>query len=206
MQLDHVLIAVTDLTAAAVNFENLYGLASIEGGRHPGWGTMNRIVPLGDSYLELVAVVDEGEASESAFGRWVAGRAVEAGRPLGWAVRTDDLTAVSRRLGLTPQSGTRVGRDGNSLRWRSAGIEKAAARPLLPFFIEWAPGGTFPGRSGVLEPGSITHLALRGDAKYLSTWIGSHTLPISVEPGDPAIIGLVLDGPRGRFVLGTDRQ
>jgi hypothetical protein len=42
--------------------EGRYGLASIEGGRHPGWGTANRIIPLGDAYIELVTVVDDEEA------------------------------------------------------------------------------------------------------------------------------------------------
>ena len=72
LELDHVLIAVADLAAAARELEVRHGLASVEGGRHPGWGTANRIVPLGDTYLELIAVVDEAEAAESPFGRWVA--------------------------------------------------------------------------------------------------------------------------------------
>ena len=40
MRLDHLVIAVSDLAAPT-------GYESIEGGRHPGWGTANRIVPLG---------------------------------------------------------------------------------------------------------------------------------------------------------------
>src|SRR5687768_15600144 len=47
-ELDHVLVAVTDLAAAARTIEAEYGLMAEEGGRHPGWGTANRIVPLGD--------------------------------------------------------------------------------------------------------------------------------------------------------------
>ena len=47
MELDHVLIAVTDLEAAAREFEARHGLSSVEGGRHRDWGTANRIVPLG---------------------------------------------------------------------------------------------------------------------------------------------------------------
>ena len=50
---------MSDLAAAAREIEARHGLASIEGGRHPGWGTANRIVPLGSSYLELVAVIDD---------------------------------------------------------------------------------------------------------------------------------------------------
>ena len=33
-----MLIAVTDLAGAARNLEERHGLASVEGGRHPGWG------------------------------------------------------------------------------------------------------------------------------------------------------------------------
>src|SRR5438132_3854521 len=72
LDLDHVLIAVADLASAGREIETRHGLASVEGGRHPGWGTANRIVPLGEAYLELIAVSDEAEAAQSPFGSWVA--------------------------------------------------------------------------------------------------------------------------------------
>ena len=78
---DHVILAVDDLDAAAGALEEREGLASVAGGRHPGWGTSNRIVPLGESYLELVTVVDAEEANGSGFGRAVL-RALDDGRPL----------------------------------------------------------------------------------------------------------------------------
>jgi uncharacterized protein YdhG (YjbR/CyaY superfamily) len=43
------------------------------------------------------------------------------------------------------------------------------------------------------------------NTQRLATWLGDHSLPISVEAGRPAIIGLIVDGPRGRTVLGTHR-
>jgi hypothetical protein len=49
LELDHVLIAVADLAEAARKIEARHGLASINGGRHPDWGTANRIVPLGET-------------------------------------------------------------------------------------------------------------------------------------------------------------
>ena len=101
MELDHVLIAVADLSSAAREMEWRYGLASVEGGRHAGWGTANRIVPLGETYLELITVVDEGEAARSTFGRWVAtGIGSAPGRPLGWVVRTKRIDDVAQRLDL----------------------------------------------------------------------------------------------------------
>ena len=82
MELDHVLIGVTDLAAAARELEARCGLVSVEGGSHPYWGTANRIVPLETSYVELVAVVDEATAADSSFGQWVASGASKRGRRL----------------------------------------------------------------------------------------------------------------------------
>ncbi len=201
LELDHVLIAVGDLDAAAQEFETLYGLESIEGGRHPGLGTMNRIVPLGDAYLELVSVIEAREAAASVFGRWVARSAAAGGHLLGWAVRTDHLESLCRRLDLTPLPGSRLGRDAKPIRWRTAGIERAAAEPSLPFFIEWEPGGILPGRSAVREPAAITEVAIRGDELRLSSWLGDNILPASVTPGSPAVVSVTVDGPRGRVIV-----
>ncbi len=147
LEIDHVLRAVADLAAAAREMEEHHGLASIAGGRHPGWGTANRIVPLGETYLELVAVVDEVEARQSVFGRWVASGANISGRPIGWAVRAHDIEDVRRRLGLTVRAGSRVTANGDRLEWRAAGMEEAAAEGYLPFFIERGAGTAFPGHA-----------------------------------------------------------
>ena len=77
---------MADLQAAAREIEARYGLTSVEGGRHPGWGTAKRIVPLGEIYLELVTVIDEAEAAQSPFGGSVADTHPALARPLGWAV------------------------------------------------------------------------------------------------------------------------
>jgi hypothetical protein len=192
VELDHVLIAVPDLSSARVEFETRYGLSSVEGGRHPGWGTANRIVPLGDAYLELVAVVDEAEAAASSFGGWVADALADGReRLLGWAVRTDELDAVAARLGLEPQAGARARPDGTELRWRTAGVEQALAEPCLPFFIEWAPDAALPGHAAEAA-GTIERLDLTGDPVRLSAWLGGHALPVSVERGEPAIRRVVL--------------
>lgn len=148
---DHVLLPVLDLDVAAAEFEARYGLASFEGGHHPAWGTANRIVPLGDSYLELVAVVDRTTASQTAFGRWIA--AAAPGRPLGWAVRTDAIEAVGQRLGLTVVPGFRTTPSGTRITWRSAGVEDAVREPALPFFIQWGDGVQVPGATPIRHPG-----------------------------------------------------
>jgi hypothetical protein len=198
---------VADLAAAGRELGARHGLASIDGGRHPGWGTANRIVPLGEAYLELVAVVDEAEAAQSPFGSWVARASPAVAKPLGWAVRTSELDEVARRLGLVVSAGSRATRDGQVLRWRLAGIEQAAAEPSLPFFIEWEHGTPHPGRTPAPHRAAgvqIAKLEFAGGADRLAAWLDHSRLPITVRPGAPALTSIVLAGAAGEIVLAAE--
>jgi Glyoxalase-like domain len=204
LQLDHVLIPVTDLTAAGQEIEERCGLASVEGGNHPAWGTANRIVPLGDSYLELIAVVDAAKAGQSAIGRWIASGMSSTLRPLGWAVRTSQLDDVARRLRLSVHAGFRTTPGGDEVRWRSAGIDHAAAEPSLPFFIEWGSETRLPGRAEIHHaagPAKITRLVLSGDAGRLAGWLGDHELPVVVSTGKPAVTAIYIAVDLGEIIL-----
>jgi hypothetical protein len=197
---------VADLAAAGREIEVHRGLASIEGGRHPAWGTANRIVPLGDSYLELVAVVDAAKATESAFGRWVASGVSGTARPLGWAVRTSQLDEIARRLNLPVHAGSRDTPGGEQLRWRSAGTDQAATEPSLPFFIEWGPQTQRPGQTAIRHPAGparIARLALSADPGRLADWLGKHQLPIVVREGMPAVTAIYISSDAGEIVLGS---
>lgn len=59
--IDHVLIAVPDLEAAAQQFQRL-GFHLTEGGEHPGRGTANRLAVLDPEYLELISVIHPEDA------------------------------------------------------------------------------------------------------------------------------------------------
>ena len=159
-------------------------------------------MPLGETYLELIAVVDEAEAAQSPVGRWITD--AQPGRPLGWCLRTDRLEDVVRRLDLTIVAVSRATPEGRLFRGRIAGIEQAAAEPSLPFFIERGESSPFPGhaaashRSGPLQ---IARLELSGDADRLADWLGSHDLPITIRPGAPAVASIVLTGDAGEIVV-----
>jgi hypothetical protein len=195
---------VSDLSAAGAELDRRYGLRSVEGGRHPGWGTANRIVPLWDCYLELVSVVDAREAAKSPFGRWVAGNQTTLPTPFAWAVRTPDMDVTTRHHGLRAVAGARTRPDGTVLRWRTAGIEEATREPSLPFFMEWAPDAEQPGRTGLGDDGAdvrVVKLQLRGDAARIAEWLGPHELPVVVHRGAPAVTRVVLAGTEGEIVL-----
>lgn len=198
LAIDHIVFPVTNLAVAAAEFETRYGLASIEGGRHPTWGTTNRIIPLGDAYVELVAVADPLTAAHAVFGTWIA--TATPGQPLGWEVRTDAIEAVGRRLGLPVVPGSRVAPGGELITWRTAGVDAATREPGLPFFIQWGTGVRFPGAAPVRHPGGpvrLMRLTLIADPSRLEAWLGEHELPISVTAGSERRLAVVLS-QRGR--------
>jgi Glyoxalase-like domain len=139
--IDHLVIAVADPDAAASQIQTALGLEPGGGGRHDRLGTFNRLVWLGDSYLELIGVFDPGLAA----GSWVGAptlRALEAGGGLAtWAIATDaidadldDLRATSTDLS-PPVNGERIRPDGAIVRWRLAAAPTLGpTRP--PFLIE----------------------------------------------------------------------
>lgn len=139
--IDHVVIAVADPDAAADEVASALGLVAGDGGRHEQLGTFNRLIWLGDSFLELIGVFDPVLAAASWIGAPTS-RALEAGGGLvTWAIATDDMDGDIARLRSTatdlsaPIDGERRRPDGEVVRWRLA-----AARPLgptrPPFLIE----------------------------------------------------------------------
>jgi hypothetical protein len=147
--IDHVVLAVDDPDAAAERLEAELGLLAPGGGRHEALGTFNRLIWLGDSYLELVGVFDRDLAAANWFGRMALESLDRGGGLVTWAIAVDDLDGVLRwapgdgRL-AGPTDGERRRPDGRVVRWRMAYPPDVG--PVLPFVIqhdtgeaEWTP-------------------------------------------------------------------
>jgi hypothetical protein len=198
LALDHVIVGVGDLDDAARRYDEQHGLTSLPGGRHAGHGTANRIIPLGDPYIELMAVVDRDEAATSPLGSWLTRRLLEAGEgPAAMCLRTDDIDAVARRTGREPLAMSRDRPDGGELSWRLVGLDAALADGL-PFFIQWlVDEADHPGHAAVKHrsgANGIDWVELGADPDRLATWLGPHDLPLCPVAGAP--------GPR-RVAVGT---
>ena len=188
MKIDHVIIAASDLDAAAARVEGEYGLKVEPGGRHQGMGTHNRIVPVGGGYLELLAVADPREAAGSELGRAVSARIESAGDgPMGWAVAVDDIAPVARLLGTDVSEISRQG-----LTARLTGVAEAMAEPFLPFFIQRDPGIADPGATG--DGDGIEWVEVAGDPRKLADWLGGADLPVRVVEGEPAVLAVGVGG------------
>jgi hypothetical protein len=192
MYIDHVILGTTDLDRAADSLFRKFGLASAPGGTHPGWGTGNRIVPLGRGYVEILGVIDQDVASRSFLGRHLQQQVAHGDKLIGWCLATKDIDGAAARLGLEVSDGSRERPDGETLRWRLAGLTEAMTSGYLPFFITWdVPAHLHPAAMNAahrVEPLEIAAVAVGGDVPTLSRWLGVNRLPPWVN---------VVDGPAG---------
>jgi hypothetical protein len=149
--IDHILISCQDPEAAAAAVETELGLEATGAGRHTALGTFNRLIWLGDSFIELIGIEARKLAEASWVGRPVV-RAAEAGGGFAmWAAATrgireevDQLRARGSDLS-DPIAGERVRPDGRIVRWMLA--EAPSLGPLEPPFLiehdmtaaEWSP-------------------------------------------------------------------
>ena len=136
--IDHAVIAVDDPDGTAAALEADLGLISSGGGRHEALGTFNRLVWLGDSYLELIGVFDRELAARSWLGPAVLEALARGGGLATWAIAVDDLEAQLRWAPegslVGPIDGERRRDDGRVVRWRLA--HPRALLPSVPFLIE----------------------------------------------------------------------
>jgi len=152
-----------------------------------------------------VTAVDEPMAAETRFGRGVLERAARGG---GWftiAAVADDLDAVASRLGLEVGPGSRMRPDGQTVRWRMAGLDDPRRKGWMPFFLIWDISDELhPGRARVGHGVRATGLAwveVGGDAERLRTWLGADELPIRVSDGEPGIHRVAISTADGELVI-----
>ncbi len=90
--------------------------------------------------------------------------------------------------------------DGTELRWRVAGIEVAATRPSLPFFIEWAPRMVLPGRAAP-PVGRLQRLDVTVAPDTLGAWLGDLPREVRVtDDSDHPTLSVVVALADGRTV------
>lgn len=134
--IDHLIIAVHDLEAATAAYRDLLGLQVSGGGSHPQFGTANRIIVLGDDYLELLAASPGAEPQG-----WI-GALLAAGHEgcAGFALQTEDPAAAAatlRERGIAcdgPSSGRLDAANGFSRGWQTVRLAGPAGT-ALPFLI-----------------------------------------------------------------------
>ena len=202
-RIDHVIIASPDLEATAARLEREHGIVAEPGGRHPAWGTHNRIAPLGGAYLEIIGVEDPALAASDPLGAWVLEHALSGDALMGFAVEVSDATATAQRLGLGSEPGARDRPDGSRLAWTLAG-RRECGLGARPFFIEWHDPATRPGLAPMHHHVAVSGLAwleTGGDEAALRAWVGGE-LPVR-STGGPAdgVLAIGISTAAGELVL-----
>jgi hypothetical protein len=209
MRLDHLSYASEHdgRWATAARLGEAIGVAPVDGGVHPRFGTRNVILPLaGGHYVEVVEVLEHPVADKAPFGRAVRARSEAGGGWLGWAVAVDDLAPVEARLGRSAVPGNRHRPDGVELRWQQIGVNGLIADPQLPFFTRWeVDAGLHPSVDAAGDV-KLAGLRIAGSRERLCAWLGEprdHPLDaVAVEwlapHGTPGVLAAWFDTPAGR--------
>src|ERR1700751_506020 len=139
--LDHILLGCSDLDAGIAFVEEHTGVRPMFGGVHPGRGTRNALVTLGERhYLEVIAPDPKQDTVESYAARQLATiKQLKAPRLIGWAAHPADVKALVAKLRSAeiaiqgPFPGSRTKPDGRVLKWNTA-VLADDHNGVLPFF------------------------------------------------------------------------
>jgi hypothetical protein len=147
MRLDHLAVSAMTLEEGVAHVEAALGVALAPGGQHPLMATHNRLLGLGDVYLEMIAA--DPAAPPPTWPRWFdLDRFSGVPRLTNWIAACDDLEA---ELAQGPDgAGLPVALARGDLRWKMA-VPATGRLPFddaFPALIRWDgtlhPAGLLP--------------------------------------------------------------
>ena len=202
-EIDHLVYACSDLEEGVRHITEELGMAPVEGGRHPAWGTHNALLGLGPRcYLEIIG--PDPSPQRSSVDIPEAFTAAGNGSLTTWAARVDQLpehysglqSACPALGGLV--SGSRRRLDGETLSWVLTDPASLVMKGAVPFLIDWGDSdhpasGLARGcalRSLVLQHPEPGHLVAVLDALGLSDLV-------QVEAAPDAGLGALIETPTG---------
>lgn len=204
---DHLLLGVADLDRGIAWVEQMTGVKAAPGGSHPGVGTRNALLSLGDRhYLEIIAP----DPSQTTFQFQIDIRKLAEPRLITWASRTNDITAIAngaREAGYQlfgPRNGSRATPDEKLLQWKTLGVlNKLGLMGVepVPFFIEWAADSVHPSQSSPkgceLQSLEMEH----PDPAGLVEMLNKLGLDAKVKQAKSARLTATLQTPKGKVQL-----
>jgi hypothetical protein len=200
--LDHILLGCSVLDRGIDFVLEHTGVRATFGGVHPGRGTQNALLSLGEKhYLEIIAPDPEQPHAPDHYGL----QKLTEPRLVTWAAHPGDLTPFASRLSAAsiafegPTPGSRKRPDGRLLQWKTLTL-KDNHSGLLPFFIEWSADTVHP--SADAPSGcKIDHFSLATPAdselRRISVTLG---LGVSVSYAEQPQVRARIEGPGGKVL------
>jgi glyoxalase-like protein len=203
--LDHILLGCNDLDRGIDLVEESTGVRPAIGGVHPGRGTRNALLSLGERrYLEIIAP----DPAQSEIAHYPQLRAMTDPRLIGWAVHPLDIAAVARQLRENkvefkgPDEGSRKRPDGRILNWKTINLADDR-HGLLPFFIEWSADSVHPSKDAPAHCHLEYFEILNDDPGELALALKRIGLDLPVQRSDKAHLHALISGPKGDLKLST---
>ena len=203
--LDHIILGCNDLDRGIDAVEEATGVRPAIGGVHPGRGTRNALLSLGDRhYLEIIAP----DPAQSEIVHFPQIRHMTDPRLIGWAVHPPDIAAVAKQLRDNkvefkgPDDGSRKRPDGRILTWKTINLADDR-NGLLPFFIEWSADSVHPSQDAPARCKLEYFEILSADPDELSSTLKRIGLELPVQRSDKARLHALISGPKGDIKLGT---
>lgn len=207
LAIDHLLYATPDVDATVVELEEKFGVEFRAGGRHPGWGTRNRILPLGDDlYLEVIGP-DESQP-ETAGKRILDVDRLEGPSLRWWAVRPFLMPLTCGEFetaGYVPGEviqGRRELHGGGEVAWQMTDPHTRLVDGLLPLVIDWEDGAHHPGREKIPDIALAEFTLEHPEHAALAPTFVQLGLR-NVHPGDTPALVATFDTPNGLVELRT---
>jgi hypothetical protein len=205
--LDHVILGCNDLDMGVEYVYQRTGVRAAAGGVHPGAGTRNALLSLGNlRYLEIIAPDPLQAASTDP--RHVSD--LQSPALVGWAIHRSGVDGFATALkgsgieSVGPKPGSRARPDGSTLAWKALTL-KDDSNGVLPFFIEWGSGSLHP---SVDAPAGC---------KITELWIGSPNpdelkqlasklqLDVQIRRAKKLQLAATIVGPKGTLPLFSSR-
>jgi hypothetical protein len=203
--LDHILLGCSDLDRGIAFVEEGIGVRAPIGGVHPGRGTRNALLSLGERrYLEIIAP----DPAQSEIVHFPQLRSMTDPRLIGWAVHPADIAAVAKQLRENqiaftgPDDGSRKRPDGRVLTWKTINLADDR-HGLLPFFIEWSADSVHPSKDAPAHCTLDYFEIMSADPDELASTLKRIGLDFPVQRSDKARLRAVITGPKGDLTLST---
>jgi hypothetical protein len=205
--LDHILLGCNDLDRGIAFVEQRTGIRAVFGGVHPGRGTRNALLSLGEQhYLEIIAP-DPAQSGASATDHYGLQKLNEP-RLVNWAAHPGNLDQFASRLRAAhvdfdgPTPGSRERPDGRLLQWKTLNLHDDHDG-LLPFFIEWSADTTHPSADAPSGCKIVNFSVSCPDDSKLQQIYALLELDVSVSHSEKPQLYARIAGPDGRVLTVT---
>jgi len=199
--LDHFILGCDDLDRGIDFVEKHTGVRAAFGGVHPGRGTRNALLSLGERrYLEIMAP-DPAQKLAPQIPRL---RELKEPHIVGWAVHpanVNQLVARLREAGVAfkdPQPGSRQRPDGKVLHWRSLTLNDDLDG-RLPFFIEWSADSLHPSADAPKGCRLVHFGAVAPQPDDLAKFATFLQIDLPISRGDKPALQATIVGPKGEL-------